>query len=75
MKTERFLYIGIKEGEAVPVDGIIAVIGEEGANVEALLARENGEAGAAVENIDATDEGKSEKAAASSQNGRKKQFQ
>ncbi len=37
------LYIGIKEGEAVPVDGIIAVIGEEGANVEALLARENGE--------------------------------
>ncbi|QRR01233.1 pyruvate dehydrogenase complex dihydrolipoamide acetyltransferase [Dyadobacter sandarakinus] len=38
------LYTGIKEGEAVPVDGIIAVIGEEGANVEALLARENGEA-------------------------------
>jgi len=50
------LYIGIKEGEAVPVDAIIAVIGEEGANVEALLARENGEAG--VENIDAADEGK-----------------
>ena len=38
------LYVGIKEGEAVPVDGIIAVIGEDGANVEALLARENGEA-------------------------------
>ncbi|SDE47538.1 pyruvate dehydrogenase E2 component (dihydrolipoamide acetyltransferase) [Dyadobacter soli] len=38
------LYVGIKEGEAVPVDAIIAVIGEEGANVEALLARENGEA-------------------------------
>ena len=38
------LYVGIKEGEAVPVDGIIAVIGEEGANVDALLARENGEA-------------------------------
>ncbi|WP_149239674.1 pyruvate dehydrogenase complex dihydrolipoamide acetyltransferase [Dyadobacter sp. 32] len=37
------LYIGIKDGEAVPVDGIIAVIGEEGANVEALLARENGD--------------------------------
>ncbi|GGB82933.1 pyruvate dehydrogenase complex dihydrolipoamide acetyltransferase [Dyadobacter sediminis] len=50
------LYTGIKEGEAVPVDAIIAVIGEEGANVEALLARENGEAG--VENIDAADEGK-----------------
>jgi pyruvate dehydrogenase E2 component (dihydrolipoamide acetyltransferase) len=38
------LYVGIKEGESVPVDGIIAVIGEEGANVEALLARKNGEA-------------------------------
>ena len=38
------LHIGIAEGSAVPVDGIIAVIGEEGANVEALLARENGEA-------------------------------
>ncbi len=42
------LYIGIKDGEAVPVDGIIAVIGEEGANVEALLARENGETEPAV---------------------------
>lgn len=37
------LYVGISEGSAVPVDGIIAVIGEQGANVEALLARENGE--------------------------------
>ncbi|GLU54635.1 pyruvate dehydrogenase complex dihydrolipoamide acetyltransferase [Dyadobacter frigoris] len=43
------LYVGIKEGEAVPVDGIIAVIGEEGSNVEALLARENGEAEPGVE--------------------------
>ncbi|WP_439557602.1 pyruvate dehydrogenase complex dihydrolipoamide acetyltransferase [Dyadobacter sp.] len=38
------LFVGIKEGESVPVDGIIAVIGEEGANVDALIARENGEA-------------------------------
>ncbi|KAA0992342.1 pyruvate dehydrogenase complex dihydrolipoamide acetyltransferase [Dyadobacter aurulentus] len=38
------LHVGIKEGESVPVDAIIAVIGEEGANVEALIARENGEA-------------------------------
>lgn len=43
------LYVGIKEGEAVPVDAIIAVIGEEGANVEGLLARENGEAPAESE--------------------------
>lgn len=38
------LHIGIEAGQAVPVDGIIAVIGEEGSNVAALLARENGEA-------------------------------
>lgn len=63
------LYIGIKDGESVPVDGIIAVIGEEGANVEALLARENGEGGADVENIDATDEGKTAPAGNSSANG------
>lgn len=63
------LYIGIKDGESVPVDGIIAVIGEEGANVEALLARENGEGGAEVENIDATDEGKAAPAAESGSNG------
>lgn len=36
------LYIGVQEGEAVPIDAIIAVIGEKGANVEGLLARENG---------------------------------
>ncbi len=36
------LYQGIAAGESVPVDGIIAVIGEEGADVEALLARESG---------------------------------
>ncbi|MCF2488698.1 pyruvate dehydrogenase complex dihydrolipoamide acetyltransferase [Dyadobacter sp. CY347] len=63
------LYIGIKDGESVPVDGIIAVIGEEGANVEALLARENGEGGAEVENIEATDEGKAAPAAESGSNG------
>ncbi len=40
------LHLGISEGEAVPVDGIIAVIGEEGSNIEALLARENGETAA-----------------------------
>ena len=58
------LYIGIKDGEAVPVDGIIAVIGEEGANVEALLAQENGEgAPAATESKPAenTSEAASEK--------------
>ena len=36
------LYIGIKEGESVPVDGVIAVIGEKGADYEALLQASQG---------------------------------
>ena len=31
------LYIGVKEGEAVPVNSVIAVIGEKGADYESLL--------------------------------------
>jgi pyruvate dehydrogenase E2 component (dihydrolipoamide acetyltransferase) len=31
------LYIGAKEGDSVPVDGVIAVIGEKGADFKALL--------------------------------------
>jgi pyruvate dehydrogenase E2 component (dihydrolipoamide acetyltransferase) len=62
------LYVGIKEGEAVPVDGIIAVIGEEGSNVEALLARENGE-GVTEEASAPAEEAK---AAAPSSNGAEK---
>ncbi|QSE96877.1 pyruvate dehydrogenase complex dihydrolipoamide acetyltransferase [Fulvivirga lutea] len=31
------LYIGIKEGESVPVDGVIAIVGEKGADYEKLL--------------------------------------
>lgn len=36
------LYIGPKEGEAIPVDGVLAVIGEEGADVEALISGKSG---------------------------------
>jgi pyruvate dehydrogenase E2 component (dihydrolipoamide acetyltransferase) len=32
------LYIGVKEGEAVPVDGVIAVVGKEGEDFKSLLA-------------------------------------
>lgn len=35
------LYIGPKEGEAVPIDAVIAVLGEEGENYEALLKEES----------------------------------
>lgn len=31
------LYIGVKEGDSVPVDGVIAVIGEKGADFQTLL--------------------------------------
>ncbi|TLV03794.1 pyruvate dehydrogenase complex dihydrolipoamide acetyltransferase [Dyadobacter luticola] len=51
------LFVGIKEGESVPVDAIIAVIGEEGANIDALIARENGEQTADVEAAPAPKEG------------------
>jgi pyruvate dehydrogenase E2 component (dihydrolipoamide acetyltransferase) len=37
------LYIGPKEKDAVPVDGILAIIGEQGENIDALL--KNGSAG------------------------------
>jgi pyruvate dehydrogenase E2 component (dihydrolipoamide acetyltransferase) len=33
----NLLYIGVKEGDAVPVDGVIAIIGEKGADYEKLL--------------------------------------
>lgn len=31
------LYVGVQEGDSIPVDGIIAVLGEEGADYEKLL--------------------------------------
>ncbi|MDF9796757.1 pyruvate dehydrogenase E2 component (dihydrolipoamide acetyltransferase) [Catalinimonas alkaloidigena] len=42
MELESFedgtlLYIGVKENEAVPVDGVIAIIGEEGEEIDSLL--------------------------------------
>ncbi len=42
MELEAFedgilLYIGIKDGDSVPVDGVIAIIGKKGENIDALL--------------------------------------
>ncbi|WP_151088878.1 pyruvate dehydrogenase complex dihydrolipoamide acetyltransferase [Hymenobacter baengnokdamensis] len=42
------LYTGPKEGEAVAVDGILAIIGEEGADVQALLGGQSGGAAPAA---------------------------
>jgi pyruvate dehydrogenase E2 component (dihydrolipoamide acetyltransferase) len=42
------LYTGPKEGEAVAVDGILAIIGEEGADIQTLLGGQSGGAPAAA---------------------------
>jgi pyruvate dehydrogenase E2 component (dihydrolipoamide acetyltransferase) len=42
------LYTGPKEGEAVAVDGILAIIGEEGADIQALLGGGSSAAAAAA---------------------------
>src|SRR6218665_1216330 len=38
------LYVGVEEGQAVPVDAIMAVIGKEGEDYKAALAAEEGAA-------------------------------
>ncbi|MGI4762426.1 MAG: pyruvate dehydrogenase complex dihydrolipoamide acetyltransferase [Janthinobacterium lividum] len=42
------LYTGPKEGEAVAVDGVLAIIGEEGADIQALLGGQTGGAAPAT---------------------------
>jgi len=44
------LYVGVEEGQAVPVDAIMAVIGKEGEDYKAALAAEQGAAAPAAEN-------------------------
>ncbi len=43
------LYIGVEEGNSVPVDGVIAVIGEKGADYETLLKAQTEESPEAAE--------------------------
>ncbi|MBC6698282.1 pyruvate dehydrogenase complex dihydrolipoamide acetyltransferase [Hymenobacter puniceus] len=43
------LYVGPKDGESVAVDGILAIIGEEGADVQALLGGQSGGSAAPAE--------------------------
>ncbi|MGI4834428.1 MAG: pyruvate dehydrogenase complex dihydrolipoamide acetyltransferase [Janthinobacterium lividum] len=42
------LYTGPKEGDAVAVDGVLAIIGEEGADIQALLGGQSGGAASAA---------------------------
>lgn len=50
------LYIGVAQGDAVKVDGILAVIGESGANYEALLSASSGSNGNAKQSTPAPKE-------------------
>jgi len=37
----KLLYLGVEAGDSVPIDGVIAVIGEEGADYQALIKGQN----------------------------------
>lgn len=50
------LHIGVKEGDSVPVDAIIAVIGENGENVDEILASENSSSKSSSDSSSATAE-------------------
>jgi len=54
------LYIGVKEKDAVPVDGVIAIIGDEGENIDDLLKEMKDGAGSSDNGEDKSDEGGSE---------------
>ena len=55
------LYTGPKAGEAVPVDGILAIIGEDGADIQALL---GGQSGGAAPSVAPAEDPKAAEAAA-----------
>ncbi len=50
------LYVGVEEGDAVPVDAVIAVIGEKGADYEKLLKAHAAKSSGDGENASASDE-------------------
>ncbi len=57
------LYVGVEEGQAVPVDAIMAVIGKEGEDYKAALAAEQGASAPAAESEAPKAEEKKEEAA------------
>ncbi|MEO6149570.1 MAG: 2-oxo acid dehydrogenase subunit E2 [Mucilaginibacter sp.] len=59
------LYIGVKEGEAAPVNGIIAIVGKEGTDITPLLDAESG--GGAAESSSSTGGSSDEEKAAESE--------
>lgn len=57
------LYIGVEEKDAVPVDGVIAIVGSKGENIDAIL-KEIAGGGAAAPKAEAKVEAKAESAKA-----------
>lgn len=55
------LYIGVEKGKSVPVDVVLAVIGEKGEDVDALLAKEASSKGGDTKNAEPKEEVKEDK--------------
>lgn len=53
-ESGTLLYVGPKEKESVPIDGILAIVGKQGENVEALLKGDTGGAAAPKPEAQAT---------------------
>ncbi|MEM9831502.1 MAG: pyruvate dehydrogenase complex dihydrolipoamide acetyltransferase [Bacteroidota bacterium] len=66
------LYIGVDEGGSVPVDGVIAVIGEEGADYEKLLKAQKSQSNGKSETKEEKPEKKEEEIKSSSNGAEKK---
>ena len=54
------LYIGVQETEAVPVNGVIAIVGEKGENIDDLLKEMDGGGGAPAQTANKIEENKEE---------------
>ncbi|RYG16868.1 MAG: pyruvate dehydrogenase, partial [Chitinophagaceae bacterium] len=63
------LYVGVKEGEAVPVDAVMAVIGKEGEDFQAALDAEKGGEAPKAESTDAPKAEEKKEEAAPAQGG------
>ncbi|MCA6074854.1 pyruvate dehydrogenase complex dihydrolipoamide acetyltransferase [Fulvivirga sedimenti] len=61
------LHIGVKEKDSVPVDGVIAIIGEKGEDISGLLKEMNSEGGEAKSDSSAPKEEKKEEAPAAAE--------
>jgi pyruvate dehydrogenase E2 component (dihydrolipoamide acetyltransferase) len=68
-QTGTLLYIGVAEGKAAPVDGVLAIIGKAGEDYKSLL-DEASKAAPKEETTEETGKGKKQEAAAAAGNGK-----